>query len=67
MNARITIRMDNAAFYPGAEDDNGRHAAAYVLPGMLRDLADRLEMGEGWPIALRDANGNIVGEFEIYE
>jgi len=57
MQAKITVKMDNAAFTddPGAE-----------LARILRDLAKHIENGDTGR-RLMDGNGNRVGEFTITE
>lgn len=57
MEAKINIKMDNAAF-----EDLGR---ATELGRILRKLAGKIEGGELPPVALMDVNGNKVGEFTI--
>lgn len=63
MKLTLTIRMDNAAF--GEDGDTRATEAARIL----RDAAARLEMAgayERGPLfALRDANGNTVGEVKL--
>lgn len=56
MRAEIKICMDSAAFSPpGGESE---------LAGILREVADKAEMGVS-DLILRDANGNPVGHFRI--
>lgn len=58
MTAKITVKMDNAAF---------GETPASELARILRDLAHEIENNgeEGCP--LFDYNGNKVGEFAISE
>jgi hypothetical protein len=59
MKATIKINMDNAAF-----DPNG-----IELASILRDIANQCEsqeeLGKGFTLRARDANGNIVGELKV--
>ena len=57
MTAKLTIKMDNAAF----EED-----AAGELSRILLDLSDSVNYGS-WsdPYIIRDINGNKVGELVI--
>lgn len=65
MTVTITIDCDNAAFEA--------HADLEVVR-ILRDLARRIDDGEGtplgtsaYPLSLRDINGNTVGTMEVSE
>ena len=62
MKLKITIKMDNAAFFNDEDDDppHGQHAAL-----ILRDLAKHIEDEndlKDYSRRLMDANGNHVGE-----
>ncbi len=57
MHAKITVKMDNAAF----ED-----TPATELARILRTLAEKIENEGPGICTLRDVNGNTVGEFKIY-
>lgn len=57
MTAKITVRMDNAAF---------GDTPASELARILRDLAKHIENGDT-DRRLMDSNGNRVGAFEITE
>lgn len=56
MTITITIDTSNSAFEDSPTWETAR---------ILRELADRLSHGGGLPtlLWLRDANGNVVGEF----
>ena len=56
MTLTITITMDNAAFDPEPGPEVAR---------ILRKLADQLEDNVEKVSALRDINGNKVGEVEV--
>ena len=63
MNITIKINTDNAAFNEniGAMEETAR---------ILRDLANKIQSGivdleSGASYKLRDANGNVVGTYEV--
>lgn len=66
MKATLTVRMDNAAFGRDSEF-NTIATAAPELARILRELADNLDAGRHDGQQVRDANGNLVGVFSIYD
>ena len=54
MKFKLEIECDNAAF---ADDYR-----EYEICRILEDVVNRLRNGTGFPMSLRDINGNRVGE-----
>ena len=54
---RVELQTGNAAFLPADPENGWRRETARLL----RDLAERIEDGEQFPLKLRDSNGSGVG------
>ncbi len=57
---RVQITVDNAAFGESREDRNSE------LARLLRELAQKLENGQGAGAQIRDINGQTVGAASLY-
>ena len=62
MKLAITINMNNEAFF---DSNTNTHNWKKEASRILRHLADRIDhpiYETGYPISLRDKNGNLVGD-----
>ena len=60
MKFKVSIRVDNAAFFNGAE--------GCEVARILREVADKFDgeaLSAGQEVSVRDVNGNKVGEVKV--
>jgi hypothetical protein len=62
MKMTVEIEMDNAAF-----EDNQGGEAARILRAVASDVQDSPTLSGTVGGVLRDANGNAVGKWDIWE
>lgn len=61
----LTINVDNAAFYPEDDEQDGNEAMQGEISRILFEAADRVACGEVTGKSLRDINGNVVGSYNL--